>query len=115
MTITNGTTQELTGTEKKHLKFCKLYLGVSRRASNTACRGELVKFPLLISIKKNIINYIKYILKLPDKTGSILYRLYLSTGLHKNNKKSYYGNAMWRVLNQKRAQRTKGLVWVLKG
>jgi hypothetical protein len=60
MTITNGTTHAGLERKKTHLKFCKLYLGVSRRASNIACRGELGKFPLLISIKKNIINYIKY-------------------------------------------------------
>ncbi len=55
-----------TEVEKTHLKFCKLYLGVNRKASYIACRGELGKFPLLISIKKNIINYIKYIFKLHD-------------------------------------------------
>ena len=30
-----------TVTEKAHLKFCKLYLGVNRKASNLASRGEL--------------------------------------------------------------------------
>jgi hypothetical protein len=33
--------------EKAHLRFCKLYLGVNRKATNVACRGELGKFPLL--------------------------------------------------------------------
>jgi hypothetical protein len=37
-----------TSTEKTHLKFCKLYLGVNRKASNIASRDELGKFPLLI-------------------------------------------------------------------
>ncbi|CAB4003282.1 Hypothetical predicted protein, partial [Paramuricea clavata] len=30
-----------TSTEKTHLKFCKLYLGVNRKASNITSRGEL--------------------------------------------------------------------------
>jgi hypothetical protein len=41
-------------TEKINLRFCKLYLGVNRKASNMACRSELGKYPLLITIKKNI-------------------------------------------------------------
>ena len=55
-------------TEKFHLRFCKLYLGVNRRASNVACRSELGKYPLLITIKKNILNYFKHILKLDDNS-----------------------------------------------
>ena len=50
-------------TEKIHTRFCKLYLGVNRKATNIACRGELGKFPLFITIQKNIINYIKHILQ----------------------------------------------------
>ena len=37
-----------TQTEKTDLKFCKLYLGVNRKASNNGSRGELGKFPLII-------------------------------------------------------------------
>jgi hypothetical protein len=32
-------------TEKTHLKYCKLYLGVNRKASNFGSRGELGRFP----------------------------------------------------------------------
>jgi hypothetical protein len=32
-----------------------ILLGVNRKATNVACRGELGKFPLLLTIKKNII------------------------------------------------------------
>ena len=55
-------------TEKAHLRFCKLYLGVNRKATNIACRAELGKFPLLITIQKNIMNYLKHILELRDTT-----------------------------------------------
>ncbi len=51
-----------------------MYLGVNRKASNIACRGELGKIPTLISIKKNIINYIKHILNLP--ATSVVKQLY---------------------------------------
>ena len=70
-------------TENFQLRFCKLYLGANRKASNIACRGELEKLPLLITIKKNIINYIKHIPALPD--DSILKQcLNISKKLHKN-------------------------------
>ena len=46
-------------TEKTHLKYCKLYLGVNRKASNVASRGELGRFPLLFPMLKRILNYIK--------------------------------------------------------
>ena len=55
-----------TPTEKGHLKFCKLYLGVNRKASNLACRGELGKFPLIIPILKKLFNYMKHISEIPD-------------------------------------------------
>jgi hypothetical protein len=54
--------------ENVQLRFCKLYLGTNRKASNIACRAELGKFPLLISIKRNIINYTKHIHNLPDQS-----------------------------------------------
>ena len=38
--------------EKTHLKFCKLYLGVNRKASNLASRGELGRYPLQVAIVK---------------------------------------------------------------
>jgi hypothetical protein len=79
--------------ENVQLRFCKIYLGSNRKASNIACRGELGKFPLLITIKKNIINYMKYILDLPD--NSILKQsLNISKNLHVNNKESYYSNML---------------------
>jgi hypothetical protein len=40
-TIGDFTKSDKTWTEKAHLKFCKLYLGVNRKASNVASRGNL--------------------------------------------------------------------------
>ena len=36
--------------EKVHLKFCKIYLAISRKASNIASRAELGKLPLIIKV-----------------------------------------------------------------
>ena len=80
-----------TSTEKVHLKFCKLYLGVNRRASNLASRAELGKFPLLIPIYKRIINYITHIIELPD-TSIVKQAFSLSKELFKNGKPSFYSN-----------------------
>jgi hypothetical protein len=46
-TIGDSTKWDKTWTEKAHLKFYKLYLGVNRKGSNAASREELEKFPLL--------------------------------------------------------------------
>ena len=37
--------------EKTHLQFRKLYLEVSNKASNMACRAELGRFPLIIAMR----------------------------------------------------------------
>ena len=44
--------------EKSHLQFCKRYLQVHNKASNIACRAELVKFPMIIDMNKKILNYL---------------------------------------------------------
>ena len=77
--------------EKTHLKFCKLYLGVNKNASNIACRGEPGRFPLLITIQKNIINYLKHILQLPDDS-IVRQALNMSITLYNQGKDSYYTN-----------------------
>ena len=79
--------------EKVHLRFCKLYLGVNRKATNVTCRGELGKFPLLRTIKKNIINYFKHIYQLPDDSIA-KQSLNISKDLYTNHKESYYSKAV---------------------
>ena len=46
--------------EKVHLKFCKYYLGVSRKATNLASRAELGRFPLKILIDQKILGFVKH-------------------------------------------------------
>ena len=79
-------------TEKAHLKFCKIYLGVNRKASNIASRGELGKFPLLIPVFKKIFIYIKHISQEPDSSVA-KQTLYLSKRLYLNGKNSFFANA----------------------
>ncbi|CAB3986903.1 Hypothetical predicted protein [Paramuricea clavata] len=79
--------------ERVHLRFCKLYLGVNRKATNVACRGELGKFPLLLTIKKNIINYFKHIYQLPENSIA-KQSLNISKDLYTNHKESYYSKTV---------------------
>ena len=41
--------------EKVHLRFCKYYLGVNGKATNTACRAELGRFPLKLLVDLRIV------------------------------------------------------------
>ena len=54
--------------EKTHVKFCKLYLGVNRKDSNIASKGELGRLPLIIPIFKRTLNYINNMYQLPDSS-----------------------------------------------
>ena len=80
-----------TSTEKAHLKFCKIYLGVNRKASNAASRGELGKFPLLFPIIKRTLGYVMNLQKLPD--SSIAKLAFISSKeLYLKGKESFYTN-----------------------
>jgi hypothetical protein len=82
-----------TQTEKTHLKFCKLYLGVNRKASNNGSRGELGKLPLIIQIIKKILNYVTNLYKLPNST--LVKQAFLSSKeLYLNGKESFYSNTV---------------------
>ncbi len=83
-----------TPTEKTHLKFCKLYLGVNRNASNIASRGELGKFPLLIPIFKRPFTYINHIIKLTDSNIAKQAFSLVSKRFYLNNKESFYSNVV---------------------
>ena len=70
-----------------------LYLGVNKKTTNIACRGELGKFPLVISINKRIIKYVSHICNLPDI--SIAKQAFLlSKELYMSGEVSFYSNVM---------------------
>jgi len=84
-------------TEKVHLRFCKYYLGVNRKASNIACRAELGRFPLKIFIEKLIFKYFNHLMNLPE--NSITKQAFLtSKSLHERNKPCYHSN-LHKILN----------------
>ena len=61
--------------EHTHLKFCKQLLGVNPRASNLACRGDLGRFPLSISVTLNIVKFWKHLID-SDK-NSLAWKAYI--------------------------------------
>ena len=47
--------------EKIHLKFCKHYLELNRKASNSATRSELGRLPIQITLVKKSLKYYSYL------------------------------------------------------
>ena len=71
--------------EKAHLQFCKRYLEVNNKASNIACRAELGRFPLNITINQKILKYILYI-QSKDEESLVKQAFLMSLDLHCNGK-----------------------------
>ena len=46
-----------TSTEKGHLRFCKMFLGLNRKSLNHATRAEMGRFPIHLTIIKFILKY----------------------------------------------------------
>ena len=57
-----------TATEKVHLRLCKSYLALNKRASNLACRAEMGRFPTKIAIDKQILKYWYRLTKLSENS-----------------------------------------------
>jgi hypothetical protein len=92
-TTTDLNKWDKTPTEKVHIRFCKMYLCVHKKATNIACRGELGKFPLIISIRKRIIKYVAHLKSLPN--SAIAKQAFLISKDHyRNNKPSLHTNLM---------------------
>ena len=62
--------------EKLNVKFCKYLLGVNKKASNLAVRGELGRYPLLIDV---VLSMVKYWVRLNDTKNKITDNLLLET------------------------------------
>ncbi len=74
--------------EKTDLQFAKSILGVHRKASNAAVRGELGRYPMIIFILKQVIkNWFRVV---NCKRESLLFDTYLC-----NFKMVYDGKACW--------------------
>lgn len=86
--------------EKVHLRFCKFYLGINRKASNLASRAEIGRFPLKIFIDTLILKFYNHLITLSD--DSIAKQTFLiSKSLFLRNKTSFHQNIqnMFRLYN----------------
>ena len=54
--------------EKLNVHLCKFILGVSRKSTNDAVRGELGRLPILLLTMKRYLNYAQRCYNLPDTT-----------------------------------------------
>ena len=54
--------------EKAHLRFCKSYLALNKRASNLGCRAEMGRLPTIIAIDKQILKYWYRLSKLSENS-----------------------------------------------
>ena len=67
--------------EKVQLQFCKRYLEINNKTSNLACRAELGRFPLILTINQKILNYILY-LKSKNDYSIMKKKFLISLDLH---------------------------------
>ena len=79
--------------EKLHLQFCKRYLEVNNKASHIACRAELGRFPLNITINQKIVKYILHI-QSKDEESLVKQTFLVSFDLHCNGKNSFHSYLM---------------------
>ena len=74
--------------EKVHLRYCKLFLGLNRKASNYAARGEMGQFPLQLIILKQILKYNLY-LNSKEDSSIVKQSLYISDEINTKCTNSY--------------------------
>ena len=72
-----------TQSEKVHLRFCELFLGLNRKASNYAAWGEMGRFPLQLTVLKQILKYNLY-LNSKEDSSTVKQSLYISDEINKN-------------------------------
>jgi len=78
-------------TEKVHLRFCKYFLGINKKASNIASRSELGRFPLKIFVDTLTLKFYNHLITLPD--DSIAKQTFLiSKSLLSRNKPCFHSN-----------------------
>ena len=75
--------------EKAQLQFCKIYLGVNKKASDIACRAEMGQFPAKIDIDTNILKYWMHIDTLEDNT-LVKQAFFMSKNLSERGHKSFH-------------------------
>ena len=78
---------------KPDFRFCERYLEVNNKASNIACRAELSRFPLNITINQKFSNtFCTHSLKMRNLSSNKL--SLMSFYLHCNGKNSFHSHLM---------------------
>lgn len=77
--------------EKAHLRFCKMFLGLNKKASNHATRSEIGNFPVQITIIKQILNYYQY-LNAKDDSSVVKQALHIMHEISPKLSNSYIDN-----------------------
>ena len=77
--------------EKAHLRFCKSYLMVNKKATNDACRAEFGRFPLKIIVNQRILNYILH-LNTQSEDFIVKQAFAISKQLYSRGQTSFYTN-----------------------
>ena len=76
--------------EKLNIKACRFILGLNKRCTNAAVRGEIGRFPILFNI---IINILKYWVRINESKDPLIKEaLHLSEEIHESKKDSWLGN-----------------------
>ena len=99
-----------TQSEKVHLRYCKLFLGLNRKASNYAARGEMGRIPLQLTILKRILKYNLY-LNSKEDSSIVKQSLCISDELNTNctNSYGYFLQDLLKSHNSNRIKITKHL------
>ena len=96
--------------EKINVKLCKYLLGVGKRTTNAAVRGELGRYPLLINLTTHSFKYWMKISLLPIE--SLVRKSYLESMMTVlDMKKQSWASCMYTILNQLNMQE----LWELQG
>ena len=74
--------------EKVHLKFCKMYLELNRKALSSATRAELGRLPIQITLVKKILKYYSYLCA-KDENTIAKQAFLIAKELDLENRKSY--------------------------
>ena len=84
--------------EKVHIRFCKIYLGVNSKCSNDACRADLGRMPLKLTIDRQIIKFYKHLNSMSSNTIA-KQALEISKSISTSNRNCFY--SYYRNLIQK--------------
>ena len=74
--------------KKVHLQYRKIFLGINRKVSNYAFRGEMGRIPLQIIIVSQILKYYQYLTS-KDDNSLVKQSLYISQEVSKTYTSSY--------------------------